>query len=100
MGSFVGFEIEFGLNFVSGVFVRLASGAMMIVMIVMWVFNLVILVFTVVLQSESIALGVFSLRVDELQLMLVASDFDWVRQVLLVFFLDVHGHSMIVNEFN
>jgi hypothetical protein len=63
-----------------------------------WIFNLKVLEFAVVLQCESVALGVFSLWMDELQLVVVGSDLDWVRQVLLIFLLDVNGNGVVVNE--
>lgn len=96
MRRFVCSEIKLGLGLV-GMLVRLAG---MSVMVVVRVFDLVILVLAVVLQRESVALGVLGLGMDELQLVLVRADLDWVRQVLLVLFLHVHWHGVVMDELN
>lgn len=96
MRRFVGFEVELGLGLV-GMLVRLAGVS---VMVVVRVFDLVILVLAVVLQGESVALGVLGLGMDELQLVLVRADLDWVRQVLLVLFLHIDWHCVVVDELN
>lgn len=92
-------EIELRLMFIDFMsFMWFGTGAMVIMM---WsMFNLVTLVFTVIFQCKSVSLGMFSFWMDELQLMLVASNFDWVVQVLLIFFLNVDWHGMIVDELN
>lgn len=96
MSSFIGCEIEFGL-LVNGLFMRFASSTMMIVM--RWsVFDLVVLVFTVVFQCESMSLGMLSLWVNELQLVLVGANFDWVVKVLLIFLLNINWHGMVMDE--
>lgn len=92
---FVGFEIEFRLLLV-GLFVRFAAGA---VVVFMWmVLDLVVLVLAVVLQRQSVALRLLRFGMDELQLVLVGSNLDRVRQVLLVFLLDVHRDGVVVDE--
>lgn len=95
MGSFVGLVIELFRLFVHFMnFLAFASSSVMVVMF----FDLVVFVFGVVFKSKSVSFCVFCLRMDELQLVLVASDFNWVMQVFLVFFLDIDWHGMIMNE--
>lgn len=42
-------------------------------------FDFVVFVFAVVLQGQSVSLRVLGFWVDELQLVLVRADLDWVR---------------------
>jgi hypothetical protein len=37
---------------------------------------------------------------DELEIVFVGSNFDWVMQVLLIFLLYIDGNGMIMNEFD
>jgi hypothetical protein len=69
VSSFVSGEIELWL-LVDG-WLSLASGAVVIVVSWLVVLDFVVLVFAVVLEGESVSLGVFSLGMDELQLVLV-----------------------------
>lgn len=94
---FVGLVVILGwLVSILDSFVRLASSSVVVVMSVR--FDFVIFVFAVVLQGQPVSLRVLGFRVDELQLVLVRADLDWVRQVLLVLVLHVDWHGVVVDE--
>lgn len=85
--------------FVGGIgslLMRLAASSL-VVMGAM-VFDLEILILAVVLQSQTMSLGVFSLWMNELQLMLVGADLDWMMQIFLVLLLHVDGYSVVMDE--
>lgn len=58
-----------------------------------------ILDLAVILQHQSTAVLVLSLRMQHLQLVVVLANLDRILDVVLVLFLDVHWHGMVVMHF-
>ena len=62
------------------------------------IFDLMIFVFTVIFKYQSVSLGMLGFWVNKLHFMVVGTDFNWVMEVFLIFFLNINWHSMIVDE--
>lgn len=94
MCSFIGRKIIFR-RFVD--FLTFRSSWSWIMM--MWmVFNLMVFEFTVILKCQSVSFGMFSFWMNKLQFMVVGTDFNWMFEVFLIFFLNINWYSMIVDE--
>lgn len=54
----------------------------------------------VILQHESMVMIVLALRMQYLQLLLGAANLDGLLHQMLILLLDVHGHGMVMMEFD